>query len=250
MWGGIPEMCRDAASTLHKIDNICLECKGVVFMLKDWQEVLEYAFSVLNTVYFEDELPTPVISIMSSPRTNGHFTVHEVWSTEQGGKHEINISAEHLDRPIENICATLCHEMVHYYCSLNGIKDTSQEGRYHNKNFKAEAEKRGLIITQEKYIGYSVTAPSPDFAAVLQTYGIQKPMEMNRDSFTIDMNGLMGILGKIGTTGPDGKPIDIPKKKTSTRKYQCPECGNSFRATKDINVMCLDCGEVFVKVEK
>ena len=102
-------------------------------MLKNMQEVLEYGFEVLNRVYFDGELPPIVITIMSSPRTNGHYTVNEVWRSEEEYLHEINISAEHLNRPIENIMATLCHEMVHYYCALHGIQDTSQGGRYHNK---------------------------------------------------------------------------------------------------------------------
>ena len=100
-------------------------------VLTSMQQVLEYGFTVLNAVFFENSLIMPVITIMSSPRTNGHFTLGKTWRAEQEHFHEINISAEHLDRPIENIMATLCHEMVHYYCMVNGIKDTSQNGRYH-----------------------------------------------------------------------------------------------------------------------
>ena len=85
-------------------------------MLKNMQETLEYAYEVLNRVYFESALPPIVISIMSSPKSNGHFTLGKVWRADDSHYNEINISAEHLDRPIENICATLCHEMVHYYC--------------------------------------------------------------------------------------------------------------------------------------
>ena len=38
-------------------------------------------------------------------------------------------------------------------------------------------------------------------------------------------------------------------KPSSTRKYICPCCGNSFRATKNIRVMCMDCNEQFVSHE-
>ena len=63
-------------------------------MLKSIQEVLEYGFSVLNRVYFNNELPAIVITIMSSPRSNGHFTLGRVWRAEEGHYNEINISAE------------------------------------------------------------------------------------------------------------------------------------------------------------
>ncbi len=220
-------------------------------MLKNYQEMLEYAFEVLNRVYFNNELPPIVITIMSSKRTYGHYTVECEWRRENERLHEINISAEHLDRPIENVCATLCHEMVHYYCALNGIADTSQGGRYHNKNFKREAEARGLMISKAPYIGWSVTEPSLEFIQVLKDNNIEKPLDINRDgyysSWGVDgSNGLTGGKGIDGLGGEDGNK----KPKSSTRKYICPSCGNSFRATKDINVLCMDCGEQFIKVEK
>jgi hypothetical protein len=217
-------------------------------MLKNYQEVLEDGFRVINDVYFNGELPPIVICIMSSKRTYGHYTVNKEWRVEKDRLHEINISAEHLDRPIENVMATLCHEMVHYYCALNDIPDTSQGGRYHNKNFKREAEARGLVISQAPSIGWSVTQPSLEFCEVLHRNGIEKPLDINRD-------GAYGF--DMGVNGPGGKDKGLPgdddthkKTKSSTRKYQCPHCGNSFRATKDINVICADCMVTFVKVTK
>ena len=222
-------------------------------MLKNMQEVLEYGFEVLNKVYFNGELPPSVISIMSSPRTNGHFTTGRVWRAEMNLMHEINISAEHLDRPIENIMATLQHEMVHYYCELNQISETSQYGRYHNKKFKSEAEARGLIITRADGIGWSVTQPSKGFVEVLKEHNIEKPVDINRDGLILD---ILGKLGKGGTDGVDGNGVAVtptikPKyPKQSTRKYICPCCGNSFRATKTINVLCMDCNEQYIVEEK
>ena len=216
-------------------------------MLKSWQEVLENAFNILNKVYYNNELPPIVITLQSSPRTNGHFTLGKVWRAEENHLNEINISVEHLDRPIENIIATLQHEMVHYYCQLHGISDVSQGGRYHNKNFKAEAEKRGLMISYQQYIGYSVTAPSEDFIQVLNENGIEKPLDINRDGDRfLGLGGMNGIDGTDGTSGIEPKKI---KPKSSTRKYKCLCCDNSFRATKDLNVMCMDCNVQFIKVE-
>ena len=90
-------------------------------MLKSMQEVLEYGFQVLNERYFDGELPPIVITIMSSPRSNGHFSIYKEWRISEDHFNEINISAEHLDRPIENIMATLCHEMVHFYCQISQV---------------------------------------------------------------------------------------------------------------------------------
>ena len=134
--------------------------------------LLETAFDVFNKVYFENSLPKAVITIQSSPKSFGYITVHKVWKDSEDSYHEINIGAEYLSRPIENVLATLMHEMVHLYCLVNGIRDTSNGGRYHNKRFKAEAEKRDLKIEYAQYIGYSVTSPTDRFIEVTKKNGL------------------------------------------------------------------------------
>lgn len=187
---------------------------------------LEDAFDALNKEYFENALPKPIITIQTSPRAYGHFTVREVWQDAQRkkGYHEINIGAERLNRPIANTLATLVHEMVHYYCQINGIQDTSRGGTYHNKRFKEEAEKRGLLIDYDQKIGFSITQPSP---ALKRFCTVQKW----RNKLTISRSGEFG--------GADPKP----QKPSSTRKYVCPCCGQSVRATKDVNILCMDCSQ-------
>ena len=76
-------------------------------------------------------------------------------------------------------------------------------------------------------------------------------MDINRDGAFIFPAGKGGSGRDNGSGGNNGLGgMSSPGKKTSTRKYICPKCGNSFRATKDINVMCLDCFADFIKVEK
>lgn len=191
---------------------------------------LEDAFDALNKAYFEGALTRPIITVQSSPKAYGHFTPAEVWQDGQRKKsfHEINISAESLDRSIANTIATFVHEMVHYYCYVNGIQDTSRGGTYHNKRFKEEAEKRGLIIEYDQRIGWSVTQPSP----ALKSFCTAQHW---RNKLTISRSGGMG--------GAEPKP----KAPSSTRKYVCPCCGQSVRATKDVHLICADCAQVLVK---
>ena len=183
---------------------------------------LESAFDVLNDKYFESSLPKCAITIQSSPKAYGHFTTREVW---QGGKeaarHEINLGAENLNRPLVNTLATLLHEMVHFYCHINDIKDTSRSGVYHNKRFKEEAERRALIIEYDKKIGWSKTIPSPSFAQFVKEKWGDAPIDLYR----------------IGDFGADGRTA----KKSSTRKYVCPICAQGIRATKEVVILCGIC---------
>lgn len=180
---------------------------------------LEKIFRDLNKKYFADYLKMPFITVQSSSGAYGHFMAGPVWRNgDQDGRQEINISAEWLSRPIENVVATMIHEMVHMFAYDMGIKDTSRGNTYHNKKFKAEAEKRGLIIEYDSRIGWSLTTPSPDLIAFV------------RDQQYQDI-----VVSRANT---DARLL---KKPSSTRKYHCPCCGMSVRATKTVRIMCMDC---------
>lgn len=211
-------------------------------MLSEHSKFLEQAYMILNRVYFGDSLPEAVITIQSSQRSYGYITTEKIWKDSWDSYYEINLSAEYLNRPVENIIATLLHEMCHLYAMENNIKDTSNNHRYHNKRFKEIAEKRDLKISYHEGIGWSVTEPTEQLIEIIKKYGLNSPIDYVR----------MGALGQTGngdnngSEGSSGKP---PKKKSSTRKYICPVCHNSVRATKDVNIGCLDCHVQMIKSE-
>ena len=108
---------------------------------------LNKLFDLMNQEFFESALSRPTITIQSTPKAYGHFTLREdTWISKKGASHEINIGAGTLSRPIEEICATLLHEMVHYHNYLLGIQDCSRGGTYHNRRFRDSAEDHGLIV--------------------------------------------------------------------------------------------------------
>ena len=116
---------------------------------------LEKLFRLLNEDFFDGQLETPIITIQSTPRAYGHYSVHPIWTVNgQENRHEINIGAGTLDREIEYTVATLLHEMVHMY---NGtvlkVQDCSRGGTYHNKQFQQTAESVGLIVTKSDAYG-------------------------------------------------------------------------------------------------
>ena len=123
---------------------------------------LEKMFRELNKHYYNGELPEPIISLKKTPSAYGHITVGKVWQAGQESKYEINLSSATLSRPIEETAATLLHEMAHEYNLEHGIKDTSNQGVYHNKNFKATAETHGLHIDHHPKYGWTVTSPTEE----------------------------------------------------------------------------------------
>lgn len=196
---------------------------------------LNKIFDLLNAEFFENELSRPTITIQSSPKTYGHFSLRpDTWLSVTGSSHEINISAGSLARPIESVCTTLCHEMVHYYNFIHNIKDTSRGNTYHNKRFKEACEARGLIVEHSQKYGWSHTAPGEamlDFVLKNELTDIL----INRNEFS--------SFQITGTGAHSGTITPPPPKGSNSRKYQCPCCKNSVRATKVVNIACLDCGE-------
>ena len=201
---------------------------------------LNKIFDLLNETYFESTLSRPTITIQSTPKAYGHFSLREdTWVSKLGGTHEINIGAGTLSRDIECVVATLLHEMVHYYNHINGIQDCSRGNTYHNKRFKAAAEQRGLCVEHSDKYGWSHTSPSDEL--------LQFCLDNDLGDILINRNEFSGVRVP-GTGTHSGTGIAVPPKKSSTRKYLCPCCGNSVRATKTVNIGCLDCGVQMIEV--
>jgi hypothetical protein len=59
---------------------------------------------------------------------------------------EVFITADGLAGSATEVLGTLVHEASHAIAFQRGIKDTSRQGRYHNKRFKALAEEVGLAV--------------------------------------------------------------------------------------------------------
>ena len=122
----------------------------------------------INAELFGGELVKPVITVQTDERnkTNGWWSQGKVWreNADDDGEHELNMTAQQLHRPINEIAATFIHEMCHQYATCHELK---------------------CQIT----------------------------------------------------------------KNTSTRKYICPICGQSVRATKRVNIMCMDCNAPMVEEE-
>lgn len=190
---------------------------------------LESLFSKLNYKFFDNELETPVITIApDTSRAYGWFTTWRAWKEtdpyygeESEGYYEITITSDYLDRTPVEIAGTLLHEMVHLYNQMNNIKDTSRNGKYHNKNFQKTALEHGLDVEKTSKYGFSDTTPNAETAEYLES---------------------LDLVFDLYRPTPEKNQVI---KKNSTRKYVCPVCGTIIRATKEVHVLCADCGVEF-----
>ena len=197
---------------------------------------LNKIFDLINAEYFENELSRPTITNQSTPKAYGHFSLKDdTWISSIGCIHEINIGAGTLARPIEEVTATLLHEMVHCFNYERGIQDRSRGDTYHNRRFKTAAEERGLSVSHHEKYGWSITEPTEQLLEFVINNGLTDIL-INRNE------SLMGFR-ITGTGTHNGTASTGVVKTSSSRKYICSCCGNSVRATKRVRIACLDCEE-------
>lgn len=194
---------------------------------------LESAFDALNTRFFDGLLKAPCITVSegTTMRAYGWYVGAEVW--HDGEKHaaELNVSCDSLNIPSIEVLTTLMHEMVHIECERLGIKDTARNGIRHNKKFAETAEAHGMIHEKR-----------PDFEKV-GFAGVRIPEALHDEILT-----LCDEFVKAHTIYRDA-PVKGEKKKAKQGviKYICPVCGCSCRATKPINIMCMECDETMLQ---
>ena len=181
-------------------------------------------YDYVNAKLFNRELKKPVITIQRDERnkTRGWWSVRKVWfeNADDEGEHELNMTAHQLRRPIGEIAATLIHEMCHQFASVNNLQDCSRSGQYHNKLFKKIAETHGLKVECLPQIGWSHTELTEETAAIINEFVAHNPAT---------------VIYRMPVM--KGQTV----KTSSTRKYVCPLCGQSVRATKRVNIICADC---------
>lgn len=204
---------------------------------------LEKCFRLVNADLFDNELPTPMITCVPTSRAYAHITVYPVWDTKRGNKYELNISSAYLTtRPLEEVVASMIHEACHLLNIIHGVQDTSNNGVYHNKQFKRTAEEHGLSVTRSDKYGWSHTAPGdPVLQFVLDHMDELREIEMNRSIPQCQMVS-------IGTHSSNGGMVVTPTvTKGHSRKWVCPQCGTIIRSNKPVRVICADCMQLFVE---
>ena len=197
--------------------------------VKQYQDTINYIsemYDFFNEKLFNGELIKPVITISPDEKNKafGWITRAKLWKENEDdeGMYEINLSAQFLNRSIFETASTLIHEMCHQFARVNDFQDTTRSGSYHNKLFRKIAEDHGLNVELNGGRGWAVTTLKESTCRLLDSF-------MGQNS-VIPIYRVMPI-----------KPKRV--RNVSVRKYVCPDCEASVRATKAVNVVCGDCNK-------
>lgn len=198
---------------------------------------LRKVYRLMNEELFDNELPDVTITIQSTPKAYGHYSVAKVWNANGEAQHEINIGAGTLARPVEETLATLCHECCHALAAVRGIKDTSNQGVYHNTRFRDLALEHGLECQRHSTYGWTITSAGEGLIDFILSHDLTDIKLQRMEPYGIRPAG--GHAGEGGVTVP-------PAKRGGYRRYVCPKCGTIARTTKDAKLICGDCLLVMV----
>ena len=214
-----------------------LECetmtKNPTERLIETVSYLDNLFDFCNAKFFNGELVKPVITAQRDEKnkTNGWFSTKPVWfdgDNDKDGAHEINLTAQQLNRNIFDIAETMLHECCHLYAHMHDIQDSSRAGTYHNKLYAKIAKDHGLNVEQVKTYGWSQTSLTEASKAIIAEFVNDNPANIIYRSPCF---------------------ASVKGRSSSTRKYECPICGTSVRATKEVRLICADCQQIMQEVE-
>lgn len=173
------------------------------------------------------EIPNLMLVVASNGRkqVHGMFTPQS-WSMGEGRQHEIVIAAESLARGAEATLGTLLHECAHALAAARDIKDTSRQGRFHNRRFKALAEELGIEVANDPTIGWSITTLPEDTAKVYAA-------ELKELADSLKGYRLPDV--KVARTGPqtikigcECRSVTVPLSFWNKGGLLCTECESQF----------------------
>jgi hypothetical protein len=183
----------------------------------------------------QPQIPPVVIVIASG--TDGRQTrwghhAPQRWRVGLEDRAEIMISGEGLKRGAPAVLGTLLHEAAHALAAARGIRDTSRQGRYHNKHFREHAEELGITTEHDQRLGWSVTTvPGATLASYArQIYEIHQALTLWRHDEHQAATTTRRNTNLIAAVCPYGRSIRIAASTLAEAPVTCGSCDGDFTA--------------------
>lgn len=184
------------------------------------------------------ELPAVVFVVgYSGRKKNSQVHGHFAPATWEGGAHEIFLSGESLGRGAEATATTIIHEAAHALGYARDIRNTSNQGRYHNGAFQKLGEELGLTVEK-------------DPADTTRGYNVAEMTEETKAKYAYELKLLKAALTthRVVREEAPAKP-----KKSTVVKIDC-ECDHKLsinRSWWEANggtLHCTDCFTEYVEI--
>jgi hypothetical protein len=164
--------------------------------------------------------------------TLGHFAAAR-WQRRGDMLSELFVGGEGLAAGAVEVLGTLLHEAAHGVALSRSIADTSRQGRYHNRRYRALASELELDVKAVGSIGWSGTSVPASTAAA---YAAE--VERLGDALVVWRHREAGARGGRGTGGGGrvvaecgcGRRVWVAPSVLELGAIACGVCGEEFRA--------------------
>ena len=180
------------------------------------------------------QIPAVVIILASGTETRqprwGHFASAR-WYVESSERAEVMISGEALRLTPAEVLAVILHEAAHALAYARGIKDTSRQGRYHNKHFKTHADELGLAVEHDQRNGWSASKITPDAEQAYETQltALAEAMTLWRRSEATTSPGTRRNTNLIAAVCSCGRSIRVAASTLAEAPITCQACDGDFQ---------------------
>jgi len=186
---------------------------------------LSIAFNYYSMALFENNLPTPILSIRANANSAGHFSADKLTSVRHKKKrlHELALNPVIFNRKTIEIFAVFVHDMSHLWQEVHG--KPSRVG-YHNRQWAKKMREIGLPSSLNGKPGGKITGFK------MNQY-IEKggPFEL----------ATRVLLKKYKFDFYYQAPDKDAKKHDHKIKYTCPLCKKNAWEKRDLGITCTTC---------
>ena len=154
------------------------------------------------------------------------------WNVGNDQRAEVMISGEALRLTPAEVLAVILHEAAHALAHARNIKDTSRQGRYHNKHFKTHAEQLGLAAGHDPRNGWSATTITDvtRIAYARQLADLAQAMTLWRHGETTTGPATRRNSNFIAAVCPCGRSIRVAASTLAEAPITCQACDQDFQA--------------------
>jgi hypothetical protein len=183
------------------------------------------AYDFFNRELFGGSLPQVLVTLQRHANTSGYFSPERFSGrVEKAAVHELALNPDNFTgRTDELILSTLVHEMAHVWQQTHG---KAPRRGYHDRQWAGKMREVGLQPTSTGEPGGMETGQSVSH-------------------YIIPDGRYARVYAKLAAAGFQLHWQSIPavgsKKKSSKRRFKCPDCGQNAWAKPGASLICGEC---------
>lgn len=179
--------------------------------LQLWEHY-QTAFDYFNQALFGNTLPSCILNFSARGKSFGYFTKDRWRKGEETSTHEISLNPDLLQKPVDQVMATLVRLMVSLWQHTDPQGNPSRPG-YYNQQWAEKMEAIGLMPSDTGEAGGVKVGEKIRHYVMDGGRFAEALKEMPKDYFPWR-----------------GESVATTKKRPTRIKYVCPVCGDSVLA--------------------